>query len=116
MTLIYSFIISGLICFLAELLLSHTKLTPGHITTVISCLGALLAFFNLYKPLIDKANMGAIVLISNFGNSLYEAALKGFADKGFIGIFSNMLNKSSLVITSTVIFSFIFVLIFKAKD
>ena len=60
--------------------------------------------------------MGAIVLISNFGNSLYEAALKGYNSNGFIGIFSSMLSNSSLVITSTIIFSFIFALIFKAKD
>lgn len=116
MTILCSFIISGLFCLIAEIILNHTKLTPGHITSLFSVLGAFLSFFNIYDLLIKKSGMGAIMLISNFGNSLYKAGYNGFIKNGIIGLFSNMLSKSSLVITSTVIFSFIFVCIFKARD
>ena len=116
MSLIYSFLVCGGVCLLSEVILSHTKLTPGHITSLFSVVGSFLAFFNLYSKLIDRANMGAIILISNFGNSLYEAGLKGFYDNGIVGLFSNMLSKSSIILTSTIIFSFIFVLLFKSKD
>lgn len=116
MSLLYAFIFSGIVCLLSEIILSHTKLTPGHVTTLFSVMGAVLAFFNIYNLFINKCEMGAIVLISNFGNSLYEAGLSGYMKNGVIGIFSNMLNKSSLVITSTIIFSFIFVCLFKSKD
>lgn len=116
MSVIYAFIISGLFCLLAELIFSNSKLTPGHITSMFSVFGAFLAFINVYDILIDKAKMGAIFLISNFGNSLYNAALSGFYENGFIGIFKNMLCESSLVLTGTVIFSFIFVCFFRSKD
>lgn len=116
LSLVYAFLFSGMICLIGEILLNHTKLTPGHITTLFSVLGSILAFLNIYNKLIKKCEMGAIVLISNFGNSLYNSALSGYYNNGIIGLFSNMLSKSSLVITSTIIFSFIFVCLFKPKD
>jgi len=116
MTLIYAFLFSGAVCLLGEIIINHTKLTPGHVTSIFSVLGAVLSFFGLYKVLIKKCEMGAITLISNFGSSLYLAALKGYKENGIIGLFSGMLTKSSLVLTSTVVFSFIFVCIFKSKD
>ena len=116
MIVLKAFIFSGLICLLGEIIINHTKLTPGHVTSLFSCLGSLLAFFNVYNNLINKFHMGAIILISNFGNSLYAAGLKGYHQNKIIGLFSNMLTKSSLVLTSTVIFSYIFICLFKSKD
>ena len=116
MSVLYAFLFSGTICLISEIILNNTKLTPGHVTTIFSVMGAVLSFFNIYKIFIDKCNMGAIILISNFGNSLYNASYEGYLKDGVIGIFSGMLSKSSLVITSTIIFSFLFVFIFKAKD
>lgn len=116
MSILYAFFFCGLVCLLSEILLNHTKLTPGHITSLFSVIGSFLAFFNIYNFFIKKCEMGAIILISNFGNSLYSAALEGYMKNGFLGIFSNMLSKSSLVLTSTIIFSFFFVCLFKSRD
>ena len=116
MSVVYAFIFSATICLIAEIILNHIKLTPGHITTLFSILGAILAFFNIYDILIKKFNMGAIILISNFGNCLYKAGYEGFIKNGIIGLFSNMLTRSSLVIISTIIFSFFFICLFKSKD
>lgn len=116
MTILYAFLFSGFVCLLAEIILNFTNLTPGHVTTLFSMLGSILAFFGIYNCFISKCHMGAIILISNFGNSLFNAALNGYKNNNFIGIFEGMLAKSSLVITSTIIFSFIFACVFKSKD
>ena len=116
MSILYAFLFSGIVCLIAEIIISHTKLTPGHVTSLFSLFGAILAFFNIYEYLIKKFEMGAIILISNFGNSLYEAGLNGYKQNGILGLFSKLLSKSSLVITSTVIFSFIFTCLFNPKD
>ena len=116
MILIYAFLFSGFVCLLCEVIINNTKLTPGHVTSLFSLVGAFLSFLNVYQILIKKFDMGAIILISNFGNSLYEASLKGYKSGGFIGLFKNMLSSSSLVLTSTIIFSFIFICLFKSKD
>lgn len=116
MIYIYSFIFSGLICLISEVILNNSKLTPGHVTSLFTVLGVFLSFIGIYPKLINKFHMGAIILISNFGNSLFLSGLEGYNKYGFIGIFKNLLVKSSLVLSATIIFSFIFVLIFKPKD
>lgn len=116
MIYINAFIISGLICMIGQIILDNSKLTPGHITSMFACVGALLEFFNIYSVLIKKCGMGAVSLITNFGASLYRAGLEGFIQNGFLGIFTNLLSRSSLVLVSTIIFSFIITLIFKPKD
>ena len=116
MSVLYSFLFAGTICLVGELILNFTKLTPGHVTTLFSVIGAIFSFLGIYKIFINKCNMGAIILISNFGNSLYASSLNGYLKNGFFGIFQNMFIKSSFVISSTIIFSFIFACFFKSKD
>ena len=116
MSLIYSFLFCGLVCLLSEVIINNTKLSPGHVTSLFSIIGAILSFLGIYSIIIKKAKMGAIILISNFGNSLYLAAIEGYKNNKILGILSNMLNKSSLVLSSTIIFSFIFVCLFKPRD
>ncbi len=111
-----AFLLGGFICLLGEIILDNTKLTPGHITSIFTVLGALLSFLNIYPMLIEKSGAGATMMISNFGNLLYEGAITGYKNMGIIGLASGLLTKCSLAITSAVIFAFIFALIMKPKD
>ncbi len=116
MNLLRAFLLSGIACFLAQIILDNTKLTPGHVTSIFTVIGAFLGFTGLYDKLISFAGAGATTLISNFGYSLYKGAYLGFGEQGFIGLFAGILTKSSCAISAAVIFSFIFTLIFKPKD
>jgi len=51
----------------------------------------------------------------NFGNMLYQSGINGYENAGILGIFSELLDKSSLAIVSAIIFAFIISIIFKAK-
>ena len=44
-----AFLVAGLFCFGAQVLMDNTKLTPGHITSIFVVLGAVLSFFGLYQ-------------------------------------------------------------------
>lgn len=111
-----AFLVSGLFCFGAQVLMDNTKLTPGHITSIFVVLGAVLSFFGIYPKLIEFGGAGATVLISNFGHMLYTAGVEGFHEVGIFGFASGLLTKSSLAIVSAVIFAFIFALLFKPKN
>ena len=52
MYLFYSFLFCGTICGIGELILDHTKLTPGHITSLFVVLGAFLDTFGIYDWII----------------------------------------------------------------
>ena len=111
-----SFLFAGCMCAIAQVILDNTKLTPGHITSIYTVGGAFLSFLGLYDGLINKFGTGATVLISNFGHSLYSAAWQGYIEEGILGIFSNMLCKSSGVITGAIISAFLVSIVFKPKN
>lgn len=116
MIYVNAFIICGVISMLGQLILDNTKLTPGHITSMFVILGAFLSFIGFYDVLKEYSVIGSSIPITSFGNALYQAALTGYNEAGFIGMFNNLLSTTSAGITGAVFFGFIFALIFKIKD
>ena len=113
---IQAFIFAGLVCLICQVVLDNTKLTPGHITSGVTVIGALLSFFGIYDKIIAWAGAGATVLIANFGHMLYSAGAAGYEEAGVLGLFSQLLCSSGIAIVSVVVFSFVFTMIFKARD
>ena len=116
MNYILAFLFAGLLCLLGQIIIDNTKLTPGHVTTLFSVLGVVLSFLGIYEKFINIFGAGATVLISNFGHLLYQGGLEGFFDEGIIGIFTGMLTKSSAALTGAIVFSFIFLIVFRSKN
>ena len=116
MNFLLAFVFAGFVCMLGQIILDNTKLTPGHITSLFTVVGAILSSFGCYGALIEKFGAGATLMISNFGHMLYQSSLQGYMEEGFIGIFSGMFVKSSLALAAVIVFSFIFALVFKPKD
>lgn len=108
MTLIRSFIFTGIICLIAQVIKDNTKLTSGHITSLFCGVGAVLGFFGIYEKIIKYFGGGASVVIMSFGNALY----KGAVENGILMMLSNV----SLGIVSAILMGFIITLIFKVRD
>lgn len=111
-----AFLICGTISLIGQIILDNTKLTPGHITSMFVVIGAILSFLGIYDILKDYSLVGSSIPITSFGNALYQAALEGYKDNGFIGIFSNILSTTSAGISAAIFFGFIFSVIGKARD
>ena len=116
MIYLLAFLLPAFVCMLAQIIMDNTKLTAGHITSIFTVVGSILSFLGVYPKLIKFAGAGATILITNFGNMLYQSGMEGYSESGIIGIFSKLLCKSSLAIVSVVVFSFIFAIIFKPKS
>ena len=116
MIYLYAFLLAGSVCLICQVVLDNTKITPGHITSIVTVIGAVLSFFGIYDDLVLKCGAGATMIISNFGHALYSAGVIGYEEAGFLGIFSNLLSSSGVAIVGVIVFSFIFTLIFKARD
>lgn len=116
MNFLLAFLFAGSLCAIAQVILDNTKLTPGHITSIYTVMGAFLSFLGVYDNLISKFGAGATSLISNFGHMLYSSALQGYQEEGLLGIFTNMLTKSSAAITGAIVFAFLIAIVFKPKD
>lgn len=116
MTYIYSFLFVGIVSLVAEIILDNTKLSAGHITSIFVVVGSLLDIFSIYDKLIIKVGGGAIVPITSFGHLLSHGSLLRTTQQGIMGISMGMFDLTSAGITSALVFSFIFALIFKPKD
>ena len=114
--LLNSFLFCGVVCLIAQFILDHTKLTPGHITSLFVVCGAALDSFGIYDFFIAKCRGGAMVPITSFGHSLIHGALNSAEVNGFLGLLMGMFDLTASGITAAIIFSFVFTLFFKAKD
>lgn len=103
-----SFLFTGIICVIAQIIKDNTRLTSGHITSLFCSIGALLGFFGIYDKIVEYVGGGANVVIMSFGNTLYKTAI----EKGLF----NMLSGVSTGIVSAVLFAFIVTLLFRVKD
>ena len=116
MIYIKSFIFVGIVSMIGQIILDNTKLTPGHITSLFTVIGSILSFLGIYDKFISIFRVAASIPITSFGNLLYKAALDGYYNYGFIGIFKNILSTSSAGISSALIFGILISLFFDAKD
>lgn len=110
-----AFLVGGLICAFAQVLINTTKLTAGKILVYFMLGGVLLQAVGLYEKFVDFAGAGATVPISGFGYLLAEGAIVG-AKSGLFGAVTGGLKSASAGITAAVFFSYIIALIFKPKS
>lgn len=107
MIYLYAFLFSGTICLLAELVYQFTKLTPGHITTILVIGGCVLEGSGLYSYLHDTFKCGISTLIINFGALITKGVVELFDNKGFIFSFEGAFLYTSGIIAFTICLSLI---------
>ena len=109
-----AFLVGGLICVIAQVIINLTDLTAGKILVTFMLCGVALQGLGLYQYLVDFAGAGATVPISGFGYLLANGAIKG-AQKGLFGAFTGALSSASAGVSAAVIFSFLMAMIFRSK-
>ena len=109
------FVVGGLICTIAQLLINYTKLTAGKILVYFLLSGVVLQSFGLYQYLVDFAGAGATVPISGFGYLLADGAIKGAKESLFKAI-TGGITAAGMGLTSAIVFGYLFALIFKSKS
>ena len=111
-----AFLFSGIVCALSQYILEKTKLTPGHMNTILVIVGCVLSAFKIYDKIIKYFSAGATILIVNFGHLLVSGASEGFDSYGLIGLFKGVLSNASAGISLAVFCAFIISLFFKIKN
>ena len=108
-----AFVVGGLICTVAQVIINFTELTAGKILVSFMLAGIALTALGVYQPLVEFAGAGATVPISGFGYLLANGAMRG-AQEGLFQALTGSLAAASAGATAAVIFSFIMALIFKS--
>jgi len=115
MDFIKAFCVGGLICVIIQILMEKTKLMPGRIMVILVCTGAVISFFNLYKPFIEFAGAGATVPLLGFGHVLMDGVKKAIDSDGFMGLFTGGFKAGAVGTGAALIFGYLAGVIFKPK-
>ena len=111
-----AFLVGGAICFIAQLLIDYTKLTPAKILVSFVVLGVILGGLGIYQPLVDFAGAGASVPLLGFGNTLAKGVREAVQQDGFLGILTGGLKATAGGITVAITAGLLASLVFKPKD
>lgn len=113
MQYLWAFVIGGIFCVIAQILIDRTKLTPARILVGYVCAGVIISAFGLYKPLLDFAGCGASVPLTGFGHLLAEGVRKAVDERGLIGALLGGLEATAAGISAALVFGFFSAVIFR---
>lgn len=115
MNYIWAFVVGGLFCVFAQILIDKTKLTPARILVGYVVVGVLLGAIGVYKPLVDFAGAGATVPLTGFGYLISKGVKEAVNERGLIGVFTGALTAASGGTAAALIFGFLASIFFKSK-
>ena len=110
-----AFIIGGLLCLVAQILIDKTRLTPARILVGYVVSGVVLGSLGVYEALIDFAGAGATVPLSGFGYTLVKGVRESINQQVFIGILTGGLKATAGGITVSIVAGLLCSIIFKKK-
>ena len=110
------FIVGGLICVFAQILIIRTRMTSARILVLFELIGVFLQAVTLFDPIKNFSNAGITVPIIGFGASLAKGAIDGVKEFGLLGVFNGGLTATAAGIAAAVSFAYFFALIFKSHS
>lgn len=113
---IRAFIVGGLFCVVAQILIDRTKLTPARILVGYVVAGVILGGLGIYKPIVDFAGGGATVPLTGFGYLISEGVRQAVDRDGLLGVLTGGLTATAGGITAALFFGLLAALIFKSKS
>ncbi len=115
MDYIWAFIVGGLLCVIAQILIDKTGLTPARILVSYVVAGVILTGVGLYEPLVKLAGCGATVPLTGFGYALATGVRESVKAEGLYGILKGGLTATSAGIAAALTFGLLAALVFKGK-
>lgn len=111
----YAFIVGGLLCVIAQILIDKTKLTPAKILVLYVTTGCILGGLGIYQYLVDFAGSGATVPLTGFGYNLAKGAKEAVDEFGLIGAFIGGTKNAAGGISAAIFFGYMMSIISKPK-
>lgn len=112
---LWAFVVGGLFCAAAQLVVDLTPLTPAHTMVLFVSLGAVLSALGLYAPLVQLAGAGATVPLPAFGHALVQGAVEAARTQGPLGLLTGGLETVALGLTVAIVLGYAMAVAFNPK-
>jgi stage V sporulation protein AE len=113
---LYTFLIGGAFCVVAQIFIDKTKVTSARILVGYVVIGVILTAAGLYQPIVDFAGSGATVPLTGFGYLLAKGVEETVDKEGLFGALYGGLKATSAGITASFAFALLWTLFFKSKE
>lgn len=107
------FLVGGLLCVIAQILIDKTKMTPARILVLYVTSGVILGAVGLYKPLVELAGAGATVPLTGFGYLIAKGVREAVLERGLIGALTGGFAAAAAGTAAALCFGYLAALIFK---
>ena len=107
--ILLAFIVGGVLCALAQVLIDKTTLTPARILVAYVVLG-------LYEPIFEAVGCGISLPLVGFGGAVAKGVREAVDSDGIWGIIKGPFTAMSAGVNVALILGFICSLIFKGKS
>ena len=115
MVYIKAFVVGGLICMVAQIMMEKTKLMPGRIMVLLVCTGAILELCRYMSRFLKFAGSGASVPLTGFGYNLWKGIREAIDSDGLIGVFRGGFKMAAVGTSAALIFAYLASLVFQPK-
>lgn len=109
------FIVGGLICVVAQILIDKTKLTPARILVTFVVAGVVLTAVGLYEPLVQFGSSGATVPLSGFGYTLAKGVEKAVNEDSWLGALTGGFTACAAGVAAAIFFGYLAALFAKPR-
>ena len=115
MNYVWAFVVGGLFCVVAQVLIDKTRLTPARILVSYVVAGVILGALGFYKPLVEFAGAGATTPLTGFGYLISKGVVKAVDEIGLLGALTGGLTAAAGGTAAALCFGFIAAVIFNGK-
>lgn len=112
---VWSFLVGGALCVIAQILIDKTKLTPARILVGYVTAGVILGAIGVYQPLVDFAGAGAATPLTGFGNLIAKGIRKAVNERGLLGALTGGLTAAAGGTAAALVFGYLAALIWRGK-
>ena len=113
--IIRAFLVGGLLCVIAQVLIDKTKLTPARILVSYVVAGVILGAVGIYKPIVDFAGAGATVPLTGFGYLISEGIREAVDKQGLLGALTGAFTAAAGGISAALVFGYLSAILFSGK-
>lgn len=115
MDYIWAFVVGGIFCVIAQILIDKTALTPARILVTYVTAGVILGALGLYKPLVDFAGAGATTPLTGFGYLISKGVKEAVDKQGLLGALTGPFTAAAGGISAALVFGYLAALLFRGK-
>ena len=111
-----AFLVGGLLCVIAQILIDKTSFTPAKILVSFVVFGVFLGGIGLFEPIFEFAGCGISVPLVGFGGIVAKGVRAAVDAKGFFGVLGGAFSAAAIGCTVSLILGFVMSLFFRGKS